>query len=192
MQQLSKLVTGRADPPTTVQQSIPYIEMHRDGICRVTDRLYTKTLAFSDVSYQLAQNEDKTAIFDAYCAFLNYFDCSVPFQLMFVNRRVDIAEFARSIDIPDRGDGFDHIRREYAGILKSQLSKGNNGLVKTKYVTFGVEADSLREAKPRLERVETDVIANFKTLGVPSQALDGLERLEVMHGQLNPNGLDKF
>ncbi|GHU79393.1 hypothetical protein FACS1894191_2090 [Clostridia bacterium] len=34
---------GRKDPPQTAQQSIPYHEMYRDGICRVNDRLYTKT-----------------------------------------------------------------------------------------------------------------------------------------------------
>jgi len=183
---------GRADAPQTAQQTIPYREMFRDGVCRVNDRLYTKTVMFSDINYQLAQNEDKSAIFESYCEFLNYFDASIPVQLTFVNRRVDINEFQRSIDIPEKDDEFNSIRHEYAEMLKNQLARGNNGLVKTKYITFGIEADSVREAKPRLERVETDIINNFKTLGVASRPLNGMERLEVLHDQLHPDGQDKL
>ena len=39
--------------------------MCRDGICKVNSRLYTKSIAFEDINYQLAQNEDKTAIFES-------------------------------------------------------------------------------------------------------------------------------
>jgi type IV secretory pathway VirB4 component len=185
-------VFGRADAPRSAQQTIPYREMYRDGVCRVNDKLFTKTILFSDINYQLAQNEDKSAIFEAYCDFLNYFDASISVQLTFVNRRVDLSEFRQSIDIPDKDDEFDGIRREYADMLKNQLTRGNNGLVKAKYITFGIEAASLKEAKPRLERVETDIIAGFKTLGVAARPLNGIERLEVLHGQLHPDGLDKL
>ena len=66
-------------------------------------------------------------------------------------------------------------------MLKGQLARGNNGLTKTKYITFGIEADSLKEAKPRLERIEADVLANFKVLGVRAHSLDGYERLAILH-----------
>ena len=183
---------GRADTPQTTQQSIPYKEMHRDGVCRASGRLYTKTIVFNDINYQLAQNDDKTQIFENYCDFLNYFDSSVSVQLTFINRRANVREFQRSIDIPDRDDAFNSIRREYAGMLKGQLAKGNNGLVKTKYITFGIEADSLKAAKPRLERIEADILANFKTLGVTARPLNGTERLELLHGQFHPDGQEKF
>ncbi|AOT68776.1 VirB4-like conjugal transfer ATPase, CD1110 family [Geosporobacter ferrireducens] len=183
---------GRADAPQTAQQSIPYREMYRDGICRVTDRLYTKTIAFQDITYQLAQNEDKTQIFENYCDFLNYFDSSVNVQLSFINQYGNLKEFQQSIDIPEQEDEYNSIRREYAGMLKNQLAKGNNGLVKTKYITFGIEADSLKAAKPRMERVEADILANFKTMGVKARALSGLERLEVFHGQFHPDGQEKL
>jgi type IV secretory pathway VirB4 component len=189
---LSAKFFGRADAPQTVQQSIPYREMYRDGVCRVTDRLYTKTIQFSDITYQLAQNEDKTQIFENYCDFLNFFDNSIPFQLSFINKRGNMKEFQRSIDIPPRGDAFDDVRGEYAEMLKNQLAKGNNGLVKAKYITFGVEADSLKAAKPRLERVEADILNNFKVMGVQARSLTGIERLEILHGQFHPDGREKL
>lgn len=187
---MHKLLGGKA--PQTVQQSIPYREMYRDGVCRVNDRLFTKTVQFQDINYQLAQNEDKTQIFENYCDWLNYFDSSISVQLTFINRRANIREFQQSIDIPDRDDDYNSIRREYAGMLKNQLAKGNNGLVKSKYVTFGIEADSLKTAKSRLERIEADILANFKVLGVTARPLSGLERLEVLHGQFHPDGQEKF
>jgi len=189
---LVKKIFGRRDKPRSAQQSIPYKEMHRDGICRVSDGLYTKTIAFQDINYQLAQNDDKTQIFENYCDFLNYFDSTIHVQLSFINQYGNLEEFQRNIDIPDQNDGFDNSRREYSGMLKSQLAKGNNGLVKTKYITFGIEADNLKAAKPRLERIEADMLNNFKALGVKARSLNGLERLEILHGQFHPDGKEKL
>ena len=127
---------------------------------------YTKTLQFQDINYQLAQNEDKTAIFDGWCDFLNYFDSSIHFQLSFLNVAVGMDAFEQSISIPLQGDAFDSIREEYAAMLQNQLAKGNNGLVKTKFLTFGIESENIKMAKPRLERIEIDILNNFKRLGV--------------------------
>ena len=182
----------KADAPQTAQQSIPYREMYRDGICRLTDTYYTKTVQFFDINYQLAQADDKAQIFEGYCDFLNYFDSSIHVQLTFINQRANMQDFAKSIDIPSRGDAYDGIRKEYADMLKGQLQKGNNGLAKRKYITFGIEADNLRNAKMRLERIETDVLANFKALGVQAKPLNGWERLELLHSQLHPDGQEKF
>ena len=128
------------------------------GICRVTDKLYTKTVQFFDINYQLAQNEDKTAIFENYCDFLNYFDSTITVQLSFLNQVADVDEFNKQLEISAQNDDFNDIRREYSEMLKNQLAKGNNGLVKTKYITFGIEAESIKEAKPKLERIETDIV----------------------------------
>ena len=182
----------KRDAPQTAQQTIPYREIYKDGICRVNDKLYTKTIQFFDINYQLAQADDKAQIFENYCDFLNYFDSTISVQLTFINQRANMQDFSKSIAIPPQGDEYDDIRREYAEMLKNQLEKGNNGLAKRKYITFGIEADDLRTAKMRLERVEADVLNNFKTLGVQAASLNGLERLELLHSQLHPSGQEKF
>ena len=166
----------------SAQDSIPYERMWPDGICRVADGHYTKTIQFQDINYQLSQNEDKAAIFEGWCDFLNYFDSSIQFQLSFLNLAASEETFARAINIPLQGDDFDSIRVEYMTMLQNQLAKGNNGLIKTKYLTFGVDADSLKAAKPRLERIETDILNNFKRLGVAAETLDGKARLAQLHG----------
>ena len=166
----------------SAQDSIPYERMWPDGICRVADGHYTKTIQFQDINYQLSQNEDKAAIFEGWCDFLNYFDSSIQFQLSFLNLAASEETFARAINIPLQGDDFDSIRVEYMTMLQNQLAKGNNGLIKTKYLTFGVDADSLKAAKPRLERIETDLLNNFKRVGVAAETLDGKARLAQLHG----------
>jgi len=185
-------IFGRADKPMTAQQSIPYREMYRDGLCRVNDRLYTKTITFGDINYHLAQNEDKTQIFENYCDLLNYFDSSIGVQISAVNKYGNAEEFMKSIEIAVKDDKNDALRDEYSGILKSQQAKGNNGLVKTKYVTFGIESENLKAAKLRAERVEADILNNYKTLGVTAKPLNGTERLEVLHGMFHPDGKEKF
>ena len=159
--------------------------MYQDGVCRVSPGYFTKTIQFQDINYQLNQNEDKTAIFEGWCDFLNYFDSSVKFQLSFMNMAANKDTYGQSIEIPTQGDDFDNIREEYTDMLRSQLARGNNGLIKTKYLTFGIEAANVKEAKPRLDRIETDLLNNFKRLGVAAEPLNGKQRLALMHGMFH-------
>ncbi|GFI27144.1 hypothetical protein IMSAGC012_02269 [Lachnospiraceae bacterium] len=172
----------------TAQQTIPYINLYPDGICRVTERKYSKSIVFEDINYQLAQADDKTAIFENWCDFLNYFDASVSVQLSFINQGTQREEAEKAINIPAQEDAFNSIRTEYGDMLKSQLSKGNNGLVKHKYITFSIEADNPAAAKSRLSRIETDILNNFKVLGVSARPQTGYERLQTMHGVFHPEG----
>lgn len=79
----------------SAQDSIPFERMYQDGVCRVKPGYYTKTIQFQDINYQLNQNEDKTAIFEGWCDFLNYFDSSVKFQLSFMDE-TDLRELTDS------------------------------------------------------------------------------------------------
>lgn len=176
---------NRKKYPATVQQTIPYKTMYKDGICKVTDTLFTKSIQIGDINYRLAQDEDKSLAFQKWSDFYNYFDSSISLQISCVNQFVDAEEMEKTIDIPMKGDPFDPIREEYSGILKTQLSKGNNGLVRKKYITFGIRADSLKSAKPKLERVETDVVNHLRLLGVSTHTLNGYERLKVLYQMMN-------
>ena len=143
----------KSNVPRTAQESIPIQRMFEDGTCRVRSGYYTRTIAYQDINYQLAQQEDKSAIFEEWCSFLNFFDSFIHFELSFVNTATDSADFEKSIRIPYQQDGFDDVRAEYSQMLRQQLSKGNNGLTKTKYLTYGIEGESMAQVKPRLEHM---------------------------------------
>ncbi|MBQ7300443.1 MAG: ATP-binding protein [Clostridia bacterium] len=176
----------------SAQDSIPFQRMYPDGICRIDETTYSKTVRFSDINYQLNTNEDKSAIFDGWCDFLNYLDSSISFQLSFINRPTNRDSAVQSISIPLQGDAFDSIRAEYTDMLRSQLSKGKNGLIKAKYLTFSIEASGIKAAKPRLEQIASEILNNFKRLGVSAEVLDGHERLEIMHGLFHMEDEEPF
>ena len=178
--------------PRTAQQSIPMQRMFEDGTCRVKPNYYTRTIQYQDINYQLAQQEDKTAIFEEWCSFLNFFDSSIKFELSFVNMATDSTEFEKSIRIPYQKDGFDDVRAEYSQMLRQQLAKGNNGLTKTKFITFGVEGESMAQVKPRLDHIQNDLLNNFHRLGVQAKPLNGAQRLKLMHDMFNMDGASKF
>ena len=178
--------------PRSAQQTLPFERMFPDGICRVGGDFYTKTIQFQDINYQLAQQEDKTEIFEEWCGFLNFFDSSVQFQLSFMNFATEIGDFEKKIAIPHQEDGFNDVRDEYSGILLKNMQAGNNGLTKVKYITFGIHADSMKSAKPRLIHIEMDILNNFKRLGVIAETLNGAQRLELMHRQTHMGDSAKF
>ena len=182
----------RPPVPRTAQQSIPFQRMFEDGTCRVRSGYYTRTIQFQDINYQLAQQEDKTAIFEEWCSFLNFFDSSIRFELSFMDLSTDTESFERSICIPFQRDGFDDVRAEYSQMLRQQLAKGNNGLTKTKFLTFGIRGDSMRQVKPRLEHIQNDLPNNFHRLGVLAQPLNGAQRLKLMHDMFHMDGPSRF
>ena len=176
---------GKGRAAISAQQTIPYVQMLKDGICKVREGYYTKTLEYEDINYSVASTEDQAAIFDGWCGFLNYFDSALPFQLSFVNHRSHGGSRYK-VNIPPAQDDFDSIRGEFTEMLKRQIARSNNGIVRSKYITFGVAAADLAAARPRLERVESDLMGNFKKLGVSSAPLDGRQRLALLHGQMHP------
>ena len=179
----ARAAKGRAG--LSAQQTIPYIAMHPDGVCQLPGGIYTKTVEYEDINYSVASTEDQTAIFGGWSSFLNYFDSSLPFQLSFINRRSrDRSRY--KVNIPPAEDHFNSVREEFTSMLKNQIAKSNNGIERTKYITFGLPAEGVAEARPRLERVEADVMGNLHRLGVQSEPLAGRDRLALLHSQMHP------
>ena len=182
---------GKKRAALSAQQTIPYVRMLPDGVCQLPGGLYTKTVEYEDINYSVASTEDQTAIFSGWSSFLNYFDSSLPFQLSFINRRSH-SRSRYKVNIPQAEDDFNSVRAEFTSMLKNQIARSNNGIERSKYITFGIPAESLDEARPRLERVEADVMSNFKRLGVPSEPMDGRARLALLHGQMHPGSREPF
>lgn len=171
----------------TVQDTIPYKRMLKDGICQIEKNKFNKTIGFLDINYRLMEEADQESIFSEFSSFLNFFDSSVEVEFSYINSIGENEEISKLIDIKENIDNFNEIRNEYRQMLLNQSSKGNNGLSKSMYITFTIEAEDLKQAKSRLERMEMDVLNNFKQMGVKAYVLDGEERLKVIHDILNPN-----
>lgn len=182
----------KQEKPTTAQNTITFKKMFRDGICQVTSTYYTKMVEFFDINYDLLEIEDQGEILEEYSKFINYFDPSIKFQLFLFNRQVNEQTLIDQFDIPLQGDDFDDIREEYSEMLKKQAAKGNNGIIKSKYLIFGTECKGFKEAKSKLNNIEADVIKNFLNLGTHARSLDGKERLRILHEYFNQDTMEPF
>ena len=181
--------TAKGDgKPHSAQDSIPFDVMYPDGLCRLNEKSYSKCIEFEDVNYQLAGTDDKTAVFENLCDFYNYYDASIGIQLSLTSRYANREDFQNTISIPPQGDDFDDIRTEYTDMLQHQYARGNNGLVKTKFLTLTIEADNIQAARSRLGRIEADTLNQFKVMGAAARVLDGRQRLSVLHGIFHPDG----
>ena len=139
--------------------------MLRDGICQIDVNKFNKTIRFYDINYQLSTEEDKEAIFNQFSDFLNYFDPNVDIQFSYINHIGKNEEVEKNIFIPQRKDVLMKSDRNIPKCLDNKSQKGNRGLSKNMYLTFTLEASDLREGKLRLERMEIDLLNNFKNLG---------------------------
>lgn len=167
--------------------------MYANGICNVTGNVYNKMIRFSDISYQLSQDEMKQRIFAQYSSLLNSFDSNVKLQLTFINYRMtsentldEVYEYTKEnsdIGIED----FEILREEYFSFLDEQRQKGSNGIIRNKYLIFTIVDGNYESAIRRLESIETNIKSSFQTMGVITESLNGLDRLSILNYLLNGN-----
>lgn len=188
LMELKHILSGRGkekEKPTTAQKTITFEKMFRDGICQVSHHYYTKMVEFFDINYSLLEVDEQADILAQYSKLINYFDPSVKFELVLFNRQVNEQVLTEQFDIAWQEDDFNDIREEYTEMLKKQAAKGNNGIIKSKYLIFGVESNGYKDAKSRLNNIEKDVIRNLNNIGTLARGLDGKERLRILHEYFN-------
>ena len=182
-------VSGRQ---ISTQQTIAFDKMYRDGICRVRGNYYTKMVEFYDLNYVLLDEEERADILGLYSQFINYFDPSTKFQIFLFNRHVNEKTLSAQFEIAAQADKFDDIREEFSGMLKNLSAKGNNGVIKSKYVIFGIEAEGIKEARQRMASLEADIVKNIRNLGTNAKCLDGKERLRILYEFFNQDKMEPF
>ena len=195
LSQLRHILSGKGkekEVPTTAQKTITFQKMFKDGICQVTHHFYTRMVQFYDINYELLEVEDKAYILELYSKLINYFDPSVKFEVFLFNRRVNEQTLTEQFEIAMQNDVFDAIREEYTQMLKNQAAKGNNGVIKSKFFIFGIESNSFKEARNRLQNIERDVIKQLNSMGTGAVSLDGKERLRILHEYFNQDTMEPF
>lgn len=195
LRELKRILVGKGRGqkiPNTAQKTIAFEKMFRDGVCQVTKNYYTKMVEFSDINYNLLEEEDQGDILMEYSRLLNYFAPSIKFALFLFNRRADERMLAEQFDVPLQEDEFNEIRTEYAQMLRDQSAKGSNGIVKSKYLMFGVESGDIRDARNRLKNIEADVIRNLGGIGAKAKTMNGKERLRILHEYFNQGEMEPF
>lgn len=160
--------------------------MSQDGICEVEPGLFSMTMAFTDVNFQIAMLEEQKNIFTKYSEFLNYFDPSLHLEINLVTRSMDEEQFRRDTFLPLRGDDRDRYAEEMNQVVAEKALRGQNGLIREKYVTFSLHAENYQQAKEQLENRAADIADHFKRMGSSTRILSGIERLSLLQGIMRP------
>ena len=164
--------------------------MIEDGICEVEKGVFSKTIKFADINYEIAKKEDQVDIFSKYCEFLNYFNDTIKVQISIQNRYINQETFRKKmlIKINETDEEFMKVyKKEFNSMLMEKASQRQNNVIRDKYITFTIKADSYETAIPLLARIETDIMNNLKTLGAGDKTLTGRERVENLYTFFNQN-----
>ena len=174
----TKLGKEKFTIPKSVQDAIPIQRIWSDGIFQVGSR-FSKTFSFTDINYQIAGKEDKTAMFLDYSELLNALDSGASAKITINNRKINKAEFEKSLLLPMKEDGLDRFRKEYNEMLLSKVTGTNNSVVQDRYITITVAKRNIDEARTYFSRVGTDLITHLSQLSSIGRELDAGTRLQV-------------
>lgn len=166
---------------------LQYEAMYESGICEVEQGVYSLTMAFSDVNFQLARTEEQKNIFTRYSEFLNYFDPTIHLQISLVTRHIDEDTFRRDTFFPLHGNERDQYATEMNRVISEKALQGQNGLIREKCITISLQADSYQAARVQLYKRAEDIQNLFKRLGSTTRILSGIERLHTLHGIVRPD-----
>ena len=164
--------------PRSVQDAIPIQRVWEDGIFQLGNR-YSKSYSFTDINYQIASKENKTAMFLDYSELLNALDSGASAKITIRNRQVNRAEFENSILLPMKGDSLDRFREEYNQMLLSKVTGSSNSIVRERTITLTVAKKNIAEARSYFDRVGTDLLTHLARLSSVGRELDLGERLEL-------------
>ena len=138
-QALQKLIDSKRPIRKTTQETLNYNKIYPNGVCHVGQKTYNRMIRFSDISYQLSQDEIKQRIFAQYSTLLNSFDDTIKIQFCFINYRMNSEENEEVLAYSKRMsniEDFETMQEEYFSFLEEQRQKGNNGIVRNKYLVF--------------------------------------------------------
>lgn len=167
--------------PRSVQQVIPVKRVWPDGVWMVGNK-YSKCWRFTDINYEIASKEDKTAMFLDYSELLNSLDSSATTKITICNRRINKKEFEKSILIPMQDNELDGYRREYNQMLMDKVTDVSNSIMQDRYITVSVAAKDIAEARSFFNRVDAELTTHLAQLSSSCEPLDTVDRLRLLHG----------
>lgn len=175
-----KAVRKKRSVPRTTQKTLPYKCVCDNYLMKVDDNKYSKTYVFEDVNYSIAKQEEQESIFLGYCSVLNSFDTSADIQITVHNNRVNKDEFNRMVLLRYKGNDYDHYIDVYNEMLKDKMEKGQNGIIRKKYLTVTLQAPDLETARGKFGSIDLELTNAFKKIGSVITPLTSNDRVSLL------------
>jgi type IV secretory pathway VirB4 component len=175
-----KMDKEKFEVPKSVQDAIPIRRIWSDGIFQVGNK-FSKSIRFSDINYAIASKQDKTEMFLDYSELLNTLDTGATTKITINNKRINKADFEKSILISDKGNSMDGLRHEYNEMLLGKVTGTSNSVVQERYITVSVHRKNIDEARTFFARITNDIVTRLNHLDSHADELDATERLRILH-----------
>lgn len=167
--------------PKTVQDSIPYIGVYKNGVIETEEGVFSKTYKIQDVNFKLASQEEQERIFLAYGDLLNSFNSDIKIEITINNRNIDEEKFYDNVLLKYRNDQYNEYRDEYNEMLKEKAKEGNNNIIREKYITLSIQEEDIEMANIKFKSLEGELNAAIKKItGNTTQPMSLEERLDVL------------
>ena len=165
--------------PKSIQETIEILKVSEKGIFEVAAGKYSKCYVFTDINYTTTTENEQIDIFERYCKLLNSLDCN--FKITINNKNKNMEDFRELILIPYEDDGFNDFRKIYNDIIEEKMKEGRQGIEQERYLTITIERKNFEEAKAQFATIEATLSKAYGELGAGLRALNGNERLKVLH-----------
>ena len=170
----------------TTQETIPYINVFKNGIIEIAPGYYTKTYLLSDVDIKTVSEETEETILDTFMNLINTADESMAVQFTINNIPINKEDFEKKILSRLKGDALDELRIENNEILRDKLREGRSNMRHMRYMTLSTEAESIDEALIRFSSLDGQINSILKKITQEStESLSLGERLEVLYDIFN-------
>ena len=168
-----------------MQASIPIEKIYDDGIWKVNNN-FSRTWKMTDINFAVASDEDKRAMLNQFCSFLNSLPVDASIKITINNRKLNLKEFRRTLMLQAKKDGIDEYRAEYNKMLERKAAATQN-MVQEKYITISVSKKTVEEARAAFTRIGTDMATNLARLSSAVTELGNKERLRILKDFFRPD-----
>ncbi len=172
--------------PRTIQETIPYKQVYKNGIIETTEGYFTKSYMLEDVDFKTSAEDISQMIFDTFGKLINTFDSNMLVQFTVNNKRINKRDFEKTILTKMKGDDLDELREENNQVLRDKLKEGKSNMQHLKYMTISIESDSIDDVIGQFSRLDTEVSTTIKKIsGGETAPMTLMERLEVLYNMMN-------
>lgn len=169
-----------------VYSLIGFDALYADGIAQVEPGLFSQTSSFDDISYQSASDEAQKSICQQMRKLYDGLTPDTGMQMLLVNRPLSASEIGnRRFFKVDSGPAAPYAA-EYNRILNDKMLEGVSNIVRERYITFSVAADTVEESVGKLARKRADANEVLAGMRSSARALSGEERLRLIHSMTRP------
>lgn len=155
--------------------------MFEDGLAESVEGTFSRTLEFTDVSYENEREDQQDAIFDKLCSLHHFFQSPECYQLNLVN----VPRTTRRVEryLPETGANKD-MAVSYNDLIEQKQREGRVEFERRNFLTFSVPAASAEQAAVRLRALREGATAQLAHMESKATPLDGLERASLIHDLL--------